>query len=118
MLDRLRGGQEACVQSGRILELLHHLLAFLDDADDGVAGLPARRLVDFFEHLLEPRDVLVSLGLVEFELCGLRHLGKGAQDFLLSKVDVLEHFVKQFPEGSFRWPWPVASLMLHGEQDR
>jgi hypothetical protein len=29
-------------------------------------------------------------------LGGLRHLGKGAQDFLLREVDVLESFVKEF----------------------
>jgi hypothetical protein len=101
VLDRLRRGEKARVQCGRALKFLHHFLAFLDDADDRVARLAARSLVDFFEHLLKPGDVFLGLGLVFFEcgfqirrLGGLRHLGQCAQDFFLCEVDVLESFVE------------------------
>ena len=41
MLDRLRARQQAGVEGRRVPVFLHDLLAFLDDTDDGVAGLGA-----------------------------------------------------------------------------
>jgi len=38
MLDRLRRGEEAGIESGRAPELLHHFLAFLDDTHDRLAS--------------------------------------------------------------------------------
>jgi hypothetical protein len=54
-----------------VRRLLHHFLTFLDDVHDRVASLVARRLVDLFEHLLKPVDVLLGLGLMFFEGGGL-----------------------------------------------
>jgi len=92
MLDHLRRREEASIQGERALELLHHFLAFLDDAHDGVAGLRAWRFFHFFEHFLKTHDVLFGLGLVLFEggfqrlrLGGLRQFGKGAQIFFSAK---------------------------------
>src|SRR6478672_13157321 len=103
MLDCLRRCEKSRVESRRALELLHDFLPLLDDAHDGIAGLAARRLVNLFEHFLEPCNMLLGLALMLFEsglqplrLGGFCHLGKGAQDFLLRKVDVLESFVKEF----------------------
>lgn len=56
MLDRLRRGEQASVKGGRTLELLHDLLAFVDDVIDGVASFAFHRLVDDLENLLEPLD--------------------------------------------------------------
>jgi hypothetical protein len=52
VLHRLRRGEQAGVKGGRILKLLHDLLAFIDDPVDGIAGFAFCRLVDDLEDLL------------------------------------------------------------------
>src|SRR4051794_10332483 len=81
MLHRLRRGEETGIKSGRALVLLHDLRTFIGDADDGVARLGLRLLVDSRKHLLEASDLLFRLSLVLLErrpelfaLRRLRHL--------------------------------------------
>ena len=88
MLDRLRSGQEARIQRGRALKLLHYLLAFLDNSHNGITGLAAGRLVQFLEDFFEASNMLLSLGFMLFKgrlefgrLRCLCHLRKGAKDF-------------------------------------
>ena len=57
MLDRLRRRQQAGIERRRVLVFLHDLLAFLDDAEDGVAGLALGRLTKRLESLLEASEV-------------------------------------------------------------
>jgi hypothetical protein len=64
--------------------LYSFLLAFLNDPDNGVAGLALRLLADHVEDLLEPVDLTFCLGPVLFESCAeivglsrLGHLGQG-----------------------------------------
>src|SRR5690606_30839814 len=108
MLDRLRGGDQAGVEGRRVLELVHDLLAFGDDALDGVAGLAARRLADDVEHLLETFEM--ALGLLamllegRFQLGGLRralHLRQRLQNLPLRVIDVLKGFMEQVVQRLF-----------------
>src|SRR5690348_9963976 len=101
MLDRLRGREEARVQSRRAFELLHYLLALLDYSHDRVAGLATWVLLNLLKHFLEARDMFFGLGLVlfkcRFELCGLGsfgHFWQGAQDLFFCKINVFQRFMK------------------------
>ena len=49
MFDRLRGGKDARIQRRAVGELLHDLLALVDDAVDRLAGNSARRLSDILK---------------------------------------------------------------------
>ena len=105
MLDRLRARQQAGVEGRRALVFLHDLLAFVDDADDGIAGLALRLLADQAEHLFEPLHLAFGLRVMLLErrpelvrLRRLRHLGQGGENFLLGEIDVLERVVKQVLE--------------------
>ena len=108
MFDRLRRRKKTGVESWRAFIFLHDFRAFVGDADDGVAGLGLRLLVDGREDLFEPSDVAFGLSLVlgkrPFELGRLRrllHLGEGGEDFLLREIDVLQRVVEQLIE--FLW---------------
>jgi hypothetical protein len=68
MLDRLRAGEEPSVESRRILELLHNLFAFAQDAEDSITGLAARGLPDQFEDFLQTADL--SFGFTMMRLKG------------------------------------------------
>src|SRR5690242_6367185 len=105
MLDRLGGRDETRVESRLALVLLHDLLAFLDDAEDCVAGLSLRLRVDLVEYLLEAFDVLLGLIFVFCEggaqllrLGRLGHLGQSSEDLLLGEVDVLQRVVEKVAE--------------------
>ena len=67
MLDRLRGGEQAGIERGRILVLRHDLLAFIEDALDGIAFLAARGLAEQLEDFLEPLDLPLGLVVVLLE---------------------------------------------------
>src|SRR4029450_3502779 len=56
MLHRLRGGQQAGVERGRVGILLHDLLAFVENALDRIALLAARRLAAHVKALLHAPD--------------------------------------------------------------
>ncbi len=61
MLDRLGGRKQTRVQSRATPILLNYLLPFLDDADNGVASLAARRLkADELPAILAPARSRVS----------------------------------------------------------
>ena len=64
MLDRLRRSEQAGVERGRAFIFLHDLCAFVSNADDCIAGLVLRLLVDGHEDLFEPRHVTLGLGFV------------------------------------------------------
>jgi hypothetical protein len=67
VFDRLRGGQQAGVERGRIDILLHDLLALVQNPLDGVALLPADRLIQHLEDLLETLDLAFGLIVMFFE---------------------------------------------------
>jgi hypothetical protein len=67
VLDRLRCRQKPGVECLRVGILVHDLLAFIDDAFDGVALLAARGLAQHLEDLLQPRDLAFSLVKMLFE---------------------------------------------------
>src|SRR5581483_10091947 len=100
-----RGSDEARIERRRALELLHHLFGFLDDAENGVAGLAVRLLLDRREDLLQPLDVAFGFfGVLlkgRFEvlvLRGLRQLGDRSDELLLGEIDVLQRLVEKFIE--------------------
>ena len=85
------------VERLRALEILHDLLGLVDDPEDRLAGLAARRPTQLFEHLVEALDVafrLVAMSLESLLKFGRRgflgHFGQGAQNLLLGEVDILE----------------------------
>src|SRR4026208_1988010 len=103
MLDRLRRRQQTGIERRLTLEFLHDLLAFGDDAHDGITGLPTRRLVQLLEDLFKSGHVLLRLPVVLLEsgakLAGLRRLGyfrESGKDLLFREIDVLKRVVKQF----------------------
>jgi hypothetical protein len=69
VLDRLSGGQQAGVQRVRPSEILHDLLAFVDNADDGFAGLAAGRLADKLEYLVEALDLTFGFAAMVSNAC-------------------------------------------------
>lgn len=69
MLDRLGGGDQASVKSRRFLELLDYLLAFGDDALDGLASLTSRRPAEQFEDLLKAFDLALRLVVMLKKAC-------------------------------------------------
>ena len=102
MLDRLGRRQQARVMRRAALEFVHDLLAFGNDAFDGVAGLAARALADQFEDLGQAFDLGLGFLFVHLErgfqflvLCGARHLAQRGRDLALGIVDVLQGFVEQ-----------------------
>src|SRR5260370_26240867 len=76
MLDRLSGRKQTRVQSRATPIFLNYLLPVLDDADNAVASLTARRLIQFGKHLIEALDMALVLALTicefSFQLVGLR----------------------------------------------
>src|ERR1700751_6147063 len=83
MLDRLSGRKQTRVQSRATPIFLNYLLPFLDDADNGVASLTARWLIEFGKLFIEAIDMSFRLALMFLEcsfqlfgLGGLSHLGK------------------------------------------
>ncbi len=108
VLDRLGGGDEAGVERLGALEVLDDGLAFLDDAEDGVAGLAAGGFADQFEHLLQALDMtfglfemLLEAGLQLGRLGRLGHLGQRLDDLLFGVIDVLEGIEEQVVERLF-----------------
>ena len=97
MLDRLRGGNDADVEHGLVLDLAHEVAAFLDDAVDGGALRAARLLAVQCEHLLQPFDLLLGLPQMvlqaAFELgirCVFDHVGQRLHDLVLGVIDILQ----------------------------
>src|SRR5258705_12735926 len=101
MLDRLRGGQQTGVERWRIGILLHDLLAFIENALDGIALLAARGLAEQLEYLFQALDLSLGLIMMLFErgpqlvrIGRLRHFRQRLQDLLFGVVDVLERIEK------------------------
>src|SRR3954467_12266133 len=101
MLDRLSRRQQAGVERGRVGILFHDLLAFVEDALDGVALLAARGLAEQLEYLFEALDLPFRLVVMLFEsgpqlvrIGSLRHFRKRLQYLLFGIVDVLERIEK------------------------
>src|SRR5262249_18784658 len=102
MLRRLRGRQYPSVADVVLHALLHHLLAFSNDAEDGVALFRLGLLVDHPERLLQALDV--TLGFLEMIGESLLQVWVGAvlgelrqhfHELLLGVVDVLQQGVKK-----------------------
>jgi hypothetical protein len=92
MLDRLRPGEKSSIESRRIVKFRHNLFAFVQYAEDRVAGLTARRLPDQFENFFQAADL--SFGFITMRLKGVsqlagvggfRQLGKGLQNLFFGK---------------------------------
>ena len=105
MLDGLRRGEQAGIERLGALVLVHDLLALVENAHDGIAGLAAGRLVEQFENLLEALDLAFGLVVMLLErgaqLVGggrLRHLRQRLQDLLFGEVDVLQRIEEQIVE--------------------
>jgi putative tryptophan/tyrosine transport system substrate-binding protein len=64
MLDRLCRREQAGIQSWASLVFLHYFLPFLDDANDGIASLAARRFVQLGKHFVEAFDMVLGFILV------------------------------------------------------
>ena len=112
VLDSLSGADHAGIQHLLVLDLLHMLLGFIDDAFDRLALLAARRHVQHLEHLIEPLDLafgFLAVGLqrlLQLLAVGfLDHARQGFEDLLLGVVDVLEGSDEQI----------VHRLDRHGE---
>ena len=110
MLNRLRSCKETRIQRFAVGILLTNIVAFLDDALNGLAGLRLGLLADHLEHFFETLHMtfrLFEMGrerILQFvRLCGLRHLRECLPDCLLGKIDVPERIVKQVLE-IFRGP--------------
>jgi hypothetical protein len=106
MLDRLSRGDETGIEGRAVGIVLHHSLAFLQNAEDCVAGLVAGRLADHLEDVAQALDMAFGLGAMSLEgllefgrLCRLRHLRQRLQDLLLGIIDVLEHVIEHVVEG-------------------
>ena len=56
VLDRLRGGEQAGIEGRGAFVFVHDLLAFVENAHDGIASLAAGRLAEQFKYLLEALD--------------------------------------------------------------
>jgi hypothetical protein len=113
MFGGLAGGHKAGVADGVIIDILDDLLAFGDNAEDGVALPAARLLLDQLEDFFEPVDL--ALGL--FEMMGkslsellvgavLGELGKRLRELLLGEIYVLQLRVKKFFHGLHRGGCP------------
>src|SRR3954471_4592538 len=96
VLDRLRRRDQAGVERRAAGELLHHLLAFLQDALDGLARHALGLLAQEPEDLLEALDLLFRLAAVLLErglellvLGGAGHLRQGFQYLVFGVVDIL-----------------------------
>jgi hypothetical protein len=102
---RLSRREQGGIERGRALLILHGLLAFFDDADDGIAGPAFWVFIDGPEDLLQP-DYLVSVSPSCFskaarkssEIAALAILGKAVRIFFSAKVDVFQPVVKQVIE--------------------
>src|ERR1044072_1638046 len=102
VFDGLGGSEQTRVESGHALVLIHPSLPFGENTPDRVAGFSFWPLAQHFEHLLEPVDLLLRLGLVLLErsaqrirVCGLGHFRQGSEDFLFGEVDVLQRVVEE-----------------------
>src|SRR5204863_5684720 len=67
VLNGLGSGKKASVQGRFALVFLHHFLAFLDDAKNGIASLALWAFVQRREYLLEPLDLTFGLIQVLFK---------------------------------------------------
>ena len=97
MLHGLRRRDQTGIRSLAALELLQDLLAFLNDALNGLARDPLGPLAHDLEHLLEPFHLALGFSQVNgkrapepFRLSGFRHLRQGFEDGVLGEVGVLE----------------------------
>jgi hypothetical protein len=97
MLDRLLSGDEGSVESLKIFEVLHEILALLNEPLNGLTRFAPRGLLPHFEHLLQAFDLNLRLvtmlikGLAELiRLRGFRHFRQGSQNLLLGVIHVLQ----------------------------
>src|SRR3954465_7199149 len=119
VLDRLRRRDQARVQRRAAGELLHHLLAFLEDALDRFARHALGLLAQEPEDLLEAPDLLLGLAAVRVErglellmLCHAGQLRQGLQYLVLGEVDALhgmEEQALQVPLGHCHSPGSIGS---------
>lgn len=99
VLDPLGGGDEGRIPHLRLGVLLDRLLALLDQALDGLAGLLVGLLAEGLEGLLKPRHLVLGLrqmllegGLEIGRGSGLRHPGQRFGDPILGVLEILELF--------------------------
>lgn len=102
VLDGLCPGNQSRIKSIGALELLHNLLALLDDAEDRIAGLLLRRSFDKLEYLSQPLDMSFALTLMGLKcllqverVSSLSHFRKRIEYLLLREVDVFERFIEK-----------------------
>src|SRR5687767_5017454 len=62
MLDRLGGSEKAGIAHFRILDVFKQVFRFLQEPIESRAVLAARRKLNQFENLLEPRNMRFGLG--------------------------------------------------------
>jgi hypothetical protein len=106
MLDRLLSGNDGSVERLRIFEVLHEILAFLNEPLNGLTRFAPRGLLEHFEHLLQAFDLNLRLVTMLFEsladlirLRGFRQFRQGSQNLLLGVIHVLQRIQEKIDEG-------------------
>ena len=105
MLDFLRRRDHRRIARGVVVDVAHHLLAFLDETLHTLARLAARRHVQLLEDLFETFDLLFGLLQMFFDCLSqlftrslLRHLRQRFRELLLGVVDVFQFVVQEIAE--------------------
>jgi hypothetical protein len=102
VLHSLRAGQQPRIESQRLLEVLHHFLAFLEKTKDCRTGFSLRLLIEQLEDLLQSFDLRLGLFDVLFErrakfvgIYSLGHFRQGHQNLLLRIVESPVQTIKE-----------------------
>ena len=105
VLHALRGGDQRSVEDVGVLELVHCLLAFLEQSFHALALFAFRRYAEIVEDALEPLYLLLRLlivlleGALQLGVRGLlRHFRKRLEDLIFSAEEIAQLFEVEFLE--------------------